>query len=92
MAEKPTLGYWACQARGDPIRTLLSHLEVDFEDKMYQFGDEGPEGWGAQKSQLGIQFPNLPYWKDGDVFHSEHVSIMNSICRKYKPEYLGRTL
>ena len=92
MAELPTLGYWNCQARGDPIRTLLSHLGVEFEDKMYEFGDEGPEGWWEQKSQLGIPFPNIPYWKDGDVFHSENIPIMNSIARKYKPEYLGTTL
>ena len=92
MAERPTLGYWKAQGLGDSIRTLLSHLGVDFEDKYYEFGDESPEGWGAQKSQLGIPFPNLPYWKDGDVFHSEHISIMNSIARKYKPELLGTTL
>merc|ERR1712151_1246125 len=37
-----------------------------------------------------MQFPNLPYYIDGDVKHSESIAIMRSICRKYKPEYLGR--
>ena len=39
-----------------------------------------------------MHFPNLPYWKDGDLYHSETLAIFRSICRKYKPEYLGRTL
>merc|ERR1719151_340534 len=39
-----------------------------------------------------MPFPNLPYYIDGDVKHSETMAIMRSICRKYKPEYLGRDL
>ena len=39
-----------------------------------------------------MAFPNLPYFKDGDVYHAETQSVLRSICRKYKPEYLGRTL
>ena len=37
-----------------------------------------------------MPFPNLPYWKDGDVIHSETVPILRSICRKYCPDYMGR--
>ena len=91
MSDKPTLGYWNIRARGDPCRSLLHHLGVEFEEKVYSL-EEGPELWFAQKDQVGIQFPNLPYWKDDDVFHSETISILRSICRKYKPEYLGRDL
>ena len=93
MSEKPTLGYWNFGARADPIRTLLHHLEVDFEDKQYTFGDDtSPDSWAMTKPNLGIHFPNLPYWKDGDMFHSEMLPICRTICRKYKPEYLGRTM
>ena len=47
MADKPTLGYWNILGRADPIRTMLTHLGVEFEDKQYVMGDESPESWGA---------------------------------------------
>ena len=57
---------------------------------MYKIGDESAFGWTAQKEKLGCPFPNLPYWKDGNVFHSETLVILRSIATKYKHEYLGR--
>merc|ERR1712113_327890 len=77
------------RARGDPGRLLLRHLGVDFEDRRYGEAEHLPT-WSDEKPNLGIQYPNLPYYKDGDVFHSESIPILRSICRKYKPEYLGR--
>ena len=88
---KPTLGYWSIRGRGDSARMLLHHLGVDFEDKRWKLGDEGPDSWPAQKEKLGMICPNLPYWKDGDICHAELLSILRTICRKYKPEYLGRS-
>ena len=93
MAEKPVLGYWNIQGRAHGARNLLRHLNVDFEDKLFTMGDETPgEKWADVKPTLGMNFPNLPYYKDGDIYHSESTSILRSICRKYKPEYLGRDL
>ena len=88
---KPILGYWGIQGRGDPCRMLLHNLGVDFEDKHYVMGEtSGENSWPANKGQLGTPFPNLPYWKDGDIIHSETIPVIRSICRKYKPEYMGR--
>ena len=89
MAEKPVLGYWRIRGRGDPARILLKHLDVDFEDRRYGDAEDLPT-WSDEKPNLGMPFPNLPYFKDGDVAHSESIPIMRSICRKYKPEYMGR--
>ena len=36
-----------------------------------------------------MTFPNLPYFKDGEIIHSETIPILRSICRKYAPKYLG---
>ena len=87
----PILGYWNCQARGDPCRMLLHNLGILFTDKMYDFDDQTDQSWGNSRNKLGMTIPNLPYWKDGDIVHSETLSIMRSICRKYCPLYLGRT-
>jgi glutathione S-transferase len=89
MAEKPTFGYWGVRGRGASIRLLLAHLSVDYENIAYS----DPEVWfGTDKPALQTAFPNLPYWKDGDVVMSETLAILAQICRKYKPDYLGRTL
>lgn len=69
---------------------LLHHLGVKFEDKRYKIGDNSSEAWKNQKDKLGMPFPNLPYFIDGDVKHSETLAVLRSICRIYRPEYLGR--
>ena len=90
---KPTLAYWSIRGRGDSARMLLAHLGVDYEDKAYTLGDDtSPDSWAKMKFNLGMTCPNLPYWKDGDIYHAELLSVLRTICRKYKPEYLGRNL
>lgn len=37
-----------------------------------------------------MQFPNLPYFSDGEVTHAETLPIMRTICRKYNASLLGR--
>ena len=87
----PILGYWNVQARGDPCRMLLHNIGVNFEDKMYTFGDtSSADSWEQSKGKLGTAFPNLPYWHEGDHIHCETLSILRSICRRYYPDYLGR--
>ena len=46
--------------------------------------------WASKKHFLGLDFPNLPYFIDGDVRLTESKSIMKYLCRKYQPEMLGR--
>lgn len=61
-------------------------------DKMYKqdFGDKfnGKE-WFKDKYKLGLAFPNLPYYIDGDVKLTISHVILKYICQKYRPEYLG---
>jgi glutathione S-transferase len=88
MAERPILGYWCMRGRAGAARALLTHLEVDFENKIYA----SPQEWAEAKPNLPLNFPNLPYYIDGDVKMSESMAILRQICRKYAPTYLGRTL
>ena len=59
----PILGYWDCRGLGDPIRLLLIQAGVEFEDKRYR----DPKEWFANKFNLGLEFPNIPYYIDGDL-------------------------
>lgn len=49
--------------------------------------------WTNEKeaNTLGMEYPNLPYLIDGDVKLTETLAIMKYVCKKWKPELLGRT-
>ena len=50
MSNEYTLHYFELHGRGDPIRVLLNHAEVQFEDKRYNF-----DNWGAVKPTMPNQ-------------------------------------
>jgi len=83
--EKPVLGYWKIRGLGQPIRLLLAYLNVDFEDKRYEFADPPniAENWLKDKFNLGLPFPNLPYYIDGNIKLSQHQAILRHLARKY---------
>ncbi|VDK38670.1 unnamed protein product [Taenia asiatica] len=54
---------------GEQIRLLLAYLEVDFIDRRYKIGPAltyHSDTWLPDKFSLGLEFPNLPYYIDGD--------------------------
>ncbi|XP_050693147.1 glutathione S-transferase Mu 4-like isoform X6 [Eriocheir sinensis] len=88
----PVLGYWKTRCLGQPIRLLLAYKEVEFEDKRYEVGDP-PEYdkscWLSVKFKMGFDFPNLPYYIDGDVKITQSIAILRYLARKYDLE--GKT-
>lgn len=63
----PVLGYWNVRGLTSPIRNLLRYKEAEFEEKLYGFSEEERKEWSADKAVLDLDFPNLPYYIDGDV-------------------------
>ena len=73
----PTLGYWDIRGLAEPIRYMLKYAGVNFTDKRYPFGegktfDEvvviARKYWhDGDKFNLALDFPNLPYYLDGDI-------------------------
>jgi len=88
----PVLGYWKIRGLAQPIRLLLGYAEAEFEDKIYECTD-GPEFnrecWLKEKFTLGLDFPNLPYYMDGDVKLTQSNAIMRHLARKH--DLLGKT-
>ena len=93
--QKPTLGYWNIRGLGAQCTYLLAYCEVDYNLREYKGrivdGKPDADGWFEDKKNLGINFPNLPYFIDGDIKMAETLPLMRYICRKYKPEILGKS-
>jgi len=64
----------------------LHYKEVEFDDKLYQIGPapefQHPE-WVADKQTLDVDFPNLPYYIDGDIKLTQSITILRYLARKY---------
>ena len=79
------IGYWDIRGFAEPIRMLLKHLNIEFEETRYGFGNESGasfphrDEWLAEKFTLGLDFPNLPYLIDGD-FKMTEVCTFWIIC------------
>ncbi len=61
---------------------------------MYEQGDAptfSRAPWTDVKFTLGLDFPNLPYFIDGNTRLTETSAIMKYIAKKWKPELLGST-
>ena len=93
QASKPVLGYWKIRGLGANLRFQLAYCGVEYEMVEYEQGD-GPEfsrqPWLDNKFNLGLDFPNLPYFKDGDFSMTETMPIHQYIAEKWKPELIGK--
>ncbi|CAG2177143.1 unnamed protein product [Oppiella nova] len=81
-ATTPTLAYWDIRGFGQPIRYLLKYAGVDFNDKRYVYSNE--KEWQSDKPNLGLDFPNLPYYIDGDIKLTQTLAILRYLGRKHR--------
>ena len=87
---KPILGYWKIRGLVSAIRYQLAYSGVEFQDEIYEQADDlSKEDWFSKKFTLGLDFPNIPYFKDGDLAITESLAIHSYIADKWKPELLG---
>uniref|UniRef100_A0A224YYY9 glutathione transferase n=1 Tax=Rhipicephalus zambeziensis TaxID=60191 RepID=A0A224YYY9_9ACAR len=80
------LGYTNTRGLAQSIRNLLVYKGVPFEEKQYKLGPAPgyeKEGWLSEKFSLGLQFPNLPYYTDGDVNITQSIAILRHLARKH---------
>ena len=92
-ATKPTLGYWKIRGLCANLRYQLAYCGVEYNMVEYEQTD-GPEfsfePWLKHKFNLGLDFPNLPYFVDGDFSMTETIPMHKYIADKWKPELLGK--
>lgn len=88
----PALCYWDIRGLAQPIRLLLTYTGTEFEDRRLSCGP-GPDYdktcWTDQKFSLGLDFPNLPYYVQGDIKLTQTHAIMRFIARQH--DLCGKT-
>ncbi|OQV19816.1 putative Glutathione S-transferase Mu 1 [Hypsibius exemplaris] len=75
------LGYWGIRGLAQPIRYLLEYTGEKYDFKNHS--DSPKEAWIEDRLKLGIPFPNLPYYIDGDVKLTQANAILRYIARKH---------
>lgn len=81
-----TFCYWDIRGLAQPIRLLLEYTGEEYEDKQLSCGPAptfDKSCWFDSKFSLGLDFPNLPYYKDGDVVITQSNAILKHIGRKH---------
>jgi len=82
----PVLGYWNIRGLACPIRLLLEQAGAEYEEKLYGCGPPPSfdrAEWLKDKFELGLDFPNLPYYIDGDVKLTQSHVILRYLARKH---------
>ena len=78
-----TLCYWDLRGLGEASRLLLHYAEAEWEDKRLVLSETAFGDWKAEKFNLGLDFPNLPYLIDGDIKITQSVAIIRYLGRKF---------
>lgn len=82
----PVLGYWDIRGLATPIRLLLKQAGIEYEEKLYSCSPPpnfDRSQWLNDKPNLGLDFPNLPYYIDGDVKLTQSHVILRYLGKKY---------
>jgi len=78
-----TLCYWNVRAMGEISRLLLRYSGVSWKDDQVPLDSTGFTRWKAEKYNLGLDLPNLPYLIDGDMKITQSVAIIRYLGRKF---------
>ena len=89
---KPTLGYWKIRGMASGLRYQMIYQGVEFNMEEHEQGP-GPAfsrtPWTDKKFGLGLDFPNLPYFKHGEHVMTETIPIHLFIADKWMSNLLG---
>ena len=80
---RPQTNFWQfCFQLGQPCRMLLHYTDTEYEDTVWEVTKR--EFWmqAKAKNDFDLDFPNLPYWVDGNIKLTQSTAIMRHLARK----------
>ena len=83
------IGYWDCRGYLEPIKLLLEYTATRYEVTAHKCGPPphyDKDEWMAEKAEIlaDFDFPNLPYYDDGEDNRLTHVmAIVQHLGRKH---------
>mmetsp|Transcript_44417 Transcript_44417/g.53715 ORF Transcript_44417/g.53715 Transcript_44417/m.53715 type:complete len:236 (+) Transcript_44417:82-789(+) len=94
LVDEPTLGYWKIRGLVSGLRYQLIYSNVKYELVEYEQGDAPDycsKVWFDKKFELGLEFPNLPYFIHDGLMLTETLAIHHYIADVWDKELLGVT-
>ena len=89
---KPVLGYWKIRGLAAQLMYQLEYCGVAYDMQWYDVKQDGTAwdttSWTDVKFTLGLDFPNIPYLKDGEFQMTETRAIHKYIAAKWCPDLL----
>ncbi|KAF7244978.1 hypothetical protein EG68_10140 [Paragonimus skrjabini miyazakii] len=79
------IGYWKIRGLAQPIRLLLEYHGLKYNEEVFECGpapNYDRKMWLDKKSNIGLDFPNLPYYKDEDITLTQSEAILRYIAEK----------
>ena len=64
---------------------LLTYLDIEYEDIVYDNTTRQTTWMKEIKPNLGLDFPNLPYYIDGDLKLTQSLAIIRYLGKKNGP-------
>ena len=79
------LGYWDIRGLVEPIRMILYHKRIPYKFETFPMDERGKlhPAWHEGKLELGLDFPNLPYYIDKDIQIAQSGAILKYVAKKY---------
>jgi len=86
-AGKVVLGYWKIRGLAETIRYLLEYTKTPYVERLYEVGPAPTYDrsvWLADKAnpKLALDFPNLPFYLEGDLRITQSGAIIRHLARK----------
>jgi len=88
-AGKVVLGYWKIRGLAEAIRYVLEYTRTPYVEKLYEHGPAPTydrSGWLSDKinPKLALDFPNLPFYFEGNLRITQSAAILRHLARKNK--------
>ncbi|KAF0304412.1 Glutathione S-transferase class-mu isozyme 1 [Amphibalanus amphitrite] len=84
VAMPSIFGYWTLRGLGQASRFILEYTGEEYQDVRFD-AINAKEKWQEEKTKNphGLEFPNLPFYVDGDIKLTQSAAILHHLAKKH---------